>query len=87
MTGTKYIDRCTAKAIRNPSMRAFGATFLAFLAGCELTYHLTTQLSRSFTFAALFIGILFLVVAVERSYFLARAICQLSNSGPRSSAS
>ena len=90
MTGTlaTYIDRRTTEIAGNPSLFAFGPLVLGFVAGIELMY-LTqdTQASRSLTLATLdyFGVVLFLALALEQSYFLARAIRQLRNDGPRSS--
>jgi len=90
-TWTKHIDRGTAEAIRNPSLSAFGAVFCGFFAGLQLFY-ITFQdaaMSRTLITIALdcFLVVLFLTLAIERSYFLAKAIRQLRSGVSQSSVS
>jgi hypothetical protein len=83
-TLANYIDRGTTETIQSPLRSAYGAAFFAFGAGGDFVYHFTRNWSSTFTSAALdyLVVAIFLGMALERGYFLARAIRRLRDEGP-----
>jgi hypothetical protein len=89
-TIANHIDRGTTETLQNPLLSACGVAFMGFFAGGDLVYHFTNSWpSHSFISVAgdYFIVALFLGMALERAYFLSRAIRRLQNSGPPPSVS
>ena len=86
-TVASYIDRGTAEVLQNPLFSACGVALMGSFAGGELVYHFTSSWpSHGFISAAgdyLMVAV-FLGIALERAYFLSRAIRRLQNSAAKS---
>jgi hypothetical protein len=78
-TLANYIDRGTTETIQSPSRSAYGAAFLGFGAGGDFIYHFTRHWSSTAFSSALdyLVVAILLGMALERGYFLARAIRRL----------
>ncbi|HEX4783821.1 MAG TPA: hypothetical protein VH350_05730 [Candidatus Sulfotelmatobacter sp.] len=88
-TLAEYVERGVTDAMRSPTTAAFGTVFMAFFAGCLFGYRLGAETNRSLVFAALdwLLILMFLALALERGYFLVRAVHQLQNGGKTPSSS
>lgn len=76
-----YVGRSTTDAIKSPTTVAFGAVFLAFFAGAKFGYRLGSPTSHSSLLGGLdwLLIALFLMLALDRGYFLIRAIHKLED--------